>query len=407
MEFTRTRLSLLVVFDAIARTGSVTQAAQRMSLSQPALSHALAQLRGLFDDPLFVRGNGGLVMTPRARSLVDPVRRILDSALSLLQPAAFDPAMSDKELRIGFSECSMVMLGMPALARLRAEAPGMRIAAEIVDQVSDDRVQDGTLDMGLWYSDHEATSLRSEALLVDRYVGVVDARHPLAAQCRAGKPVTAKQYTRYPHVHTLLRGLGTDAVSVGVSKAGLSRSVASVGHSFMASFPLLIGSQAITAVPSMLAKAARLMSFDLATFELPFAIRPISYGLHWSERTDGDPASAWVRQVFRDTAARYRDRLAPLDDAHADRARVAGLVDHRDAGESRPVGNPARAVDRPAVDQPAQLALAAARGERHRLARRQLDAGIGWRVGDAQAAGLAGRAERAQAHRQVAPRGDA
>lgn len=309
MEFTRTRLSLLVVFDAIARTGSVTRAAQRMSLSQPALSHSLSQLRDMFDDPLFVRGNGSLIMTPRAQSLVDPVRKLLDTALSLLQPATFDPATSDKELRIGFSECAMVMLGMPALARLRAEAPGMRISAEIVDQVSDGRVKDGTLDMGLWYSEQEATSLRSELLLVDRYVGVVDARHALAARCRPGKPVTAKQYTRYPHRHTLLRGLGADHVSAAVSNAGLSRSVASVGHSFMTSFPVLIGSPAITAVPSMLAKTASLMSFDLATFELPFAVSPISCALHWNERTDSDPASAWVRQVFRETAARYRNRL--------------------------------------------------------------------------------------------------
>ena len=305
MDLSRTKLSLLIVFDAIARTGSVTQAAEQMSMTQPALSHSLARLREMFNDPLFIRGKGGLVMTPKAQSLVDPVRNLLDSAASLLQPPEFDPATSDKELRVGLSECTMLMIGMPALTRLRAQAPGMRIVVEIVDRVSDRNVQDGLLDMGMWYSDQKPSALLSEPLIVDRYVGVVHASHPLAAQCREGVPVTTEQYTKFRHVHTVLRGLSGDHVAAAAASAGLSRSVAFVGNSFLTNFPMLINSQAIAAVPSLLAKAARLMSFDLWTFELPFEVRPISYRLCWSERTENDPASAWVRQVFREAGPQY------------------------------------------------------------------------------------------------------
>lgn len=302
MDLTRTKLSLLIVFDAIARTGSVTQAAEQMSMTQPALSHSLARLREMFNDPLFIRGKGGLVMTPKAESLVAPVRGLLDSASSLLQPPEFDPATSDKELRVGLSECSMIMLGLPALMRLRTQAPGMKIVVQIVDRVSDRSVQEGLLDLGLWYSNQAPSALLSDALIVDRYVGAVHATHPLAAQCREGIPVTAEQYISYKHIHTVLRGLD-DNVTKGVTSAGLSRSVTFVANSFLTNFPMMIASGTIATLPSMLVRAARLMAFDVVAFELPFEVKPISYRLMWSERTDADPASAWVRQVFREVGA--------------------------------------------------------------------------------------------------------
>jgi len=76
----RKNLALLIVFDVVAELRSVTRAADRLSLSQPALSHSIARLRVLFGDPLFVRGRGGLTLTPRAQSLVGPVRALLQKA---------------------------------------------------------------------------------------------------------------------------------------------------------------------------------------------------------------------------------------------------------------------------------------------------------------------------------------
>ena len=303
MDLSRTKLSLLIVFDAIARTRSVTHAAEEMGVTQPALSHSLARLRKMFNDPLFVRGMGRLVLTPKAEAMVGPVRGLLESATSILQRPEFDPATSDKELRIGLSECSMVMVGMPALVRLRAEAPSMRVTMEIVDRLPDRSVREGPHDMGLWYADEEPPALLSEPLIVDRYVGVVNGEHPLAAQCRDGVPVSAEQYTSYRHIHTVLRGHGGDHVADAVSEAGLSRIIEFIGSSFVMILPLLTVSHAIAVVPSRMAEAARRMSLELVTFELPFEVQPISYRLLWSPRTDKDAPSAWVRQVFREAAA--------------------------------------------------------------------------------------------------------
>lgn len=82
----RKKLTLLIVFDAVAEARSVTVAAERLSVSQPALSHALARLRRMFGDPLFVRSSHGIVLTPRAEALVEPVRNLLANARAILDP---------------------------------------------------------------------------------------------------------------------------------------------------------------------------------------------------------------------------------------------------------------------------------------------------------------------------------
>ena len=82
----RANLSLLIVFDVVAETRSVTAAAERLSLSQPGISHSLIKLRLMFDDPLFVRGRRGLTLTPRAESLVEPVRELLSKAKTIFAP---------------------------------------------------------------------------------------------------------------------------------------------------------------------------------------------------------------------------------------------------------------------------------------------------------------------------------
>lgn len=100
----RKNLALLIVFDAVAEARSVTVAAERLSLSQPALSHSLTKLRHMFDDPLFVRSRRGLLLTPRAEALVEPVRDLLASARAILRPTPA-PAVAREAALGGPSAC--------------------------------------------------------------------------------------------------------------------------------------------------------------------------------------------------------------------------------------------------------------------------------------------------------------
>ena len=126
-------LNLLKALDALIETRSVTRAAGRLGLSQPAVSGMLARLREVFGDPLFLRAQRGLLPTPRTEALAVPLKRMLAKAEALLQPATFDPATAQGTLRIAATDYAQAALVLPLLAVLRREAPGLRIAVQPVD----------------------------------------------------------------------------------------------------------------------------------------------------------------------------------------------------------------------------------------------------------------------------------
>lgn len=296
----RKGLNLLIVFDVVAEMRSVTAAAERLSLTQSALSHALRRLRDLFDDQLFVRTPTGLALTPRAEALVGPIRELLYSAETLLQPEAFDPATFDKEVRLGIGEWCPFLLDGPSLVRLREAAPRLRLSIDTVDGDRERKVQEGAFDVGLWYADHVPPSLNATELFLDRYVGVVDSGHPLAAPDR---PVSLRDYLAHPHLNVDLPGMRKDPLRRALERHGAERTISLSMPSFLAAFPPLAQSTLVATVPSQLAAAAQRLGLRLATFDLPFETGPLPYRLFWSERTDSDPASEWLRRTLADAFA--------------------------------------------------------------------------------------------------------
>lgn len=296
----RKGLNLLIVFHAVAETRSVTAAADRLSLTQSALSHALRRLRDLFDDQLFVRGHNGLTLTPRAEALVQPIQELLASAEALLHPQDFDPLTFDGEIRLGITEACLLLLDLPTLARLRNAAPRLRLSFDAPGTEGDRRVEEGQFDIGIWYADAVSPTLRSTELFADRYVGVAHPNHALA-QVKA--PITANAYRESLHFHLDLPGLRQDPLLAALERHDVQRTVAVRTTSFLPTFPPLAQASLVGAVPSHLATTARRMGIDLGTFELPFEIEPLSFRMVWSDRTDKDPASSWLRTMLAEAFA--------------------------------------------------------------------------------------------------------
>ena len=127
-------LNLLRVFDAVLHEGTVTAAAARLELTQPAVSNALARLRALLGDPLFVRTASGMEPTPFARGVAEPVRQalaLLDSALA--HGPGFDPASATRTFRFYMSDVGQVEFLPPLMERVQRVAPGVRLEAVAVD----------------------------------------------------------------------------------------------------------------------------------------------------------------------------------------------------------------------------------------------------------------------------------
>src|SRR6185295_9310517 len=146
-------LNLLRVFDAVLQERSVTAAAARLGLTQPAVSNALARLRRLFDDVLFVRTPAGMDATPFARELGEPVRQ----ALALLESAlahgpGFDPATSTRAFRFYMSDIGQVEFLPPLVERVQRTAPGVRLEAPAleVDDIGD-ALAAGALDIAVGF----------------------------------------------------------------------------------------------------------------------------------------------------------------------------------------------------------------------------------------------------------------
>jgi DNA-binding transcriptional LysR family regulator len=296
MNINRVDLNLLVVFDAVARTRSVSAAAERLALSQPAVSHALNRLRDVMHDPLFIRSRGQLVLTPRADALVDPVREILAAVTGVLTPDTFDPATSTRVFRIGASEYAMSTV-VPSLVRaLRSLASATSLEVIAVGERTLAQLESGELDCAFWGAKPPDSPFLSSELFRERFIGVVCARHPIAIKAGDGA-ITLHDYLAFPHVMVGFRDPRLSPVDATLAEMGRSRKVGVVTPSFASNVASLRGTDLVMSIPSRLASSAA--APDLVMFDLPLDVPDYAYSLVWHQRTATDAACRWLSGIIR------------------------------------------------------------------------------------------------------------
>jgi len=309
----RKNLALLIVFDVVAEMRSVTLAAERLSLSQPALSHSLGKLRQLFGDRLFVRGRGTLMLTPRAEALAPAVRRLLANATSILRPVRPDPATFDRDLRIAVSDTCRLALGETVLRRVRERAPGLRLHVGPLEAGSEVRLAEGALDLVIGKEAPVPRALRSIEIHRDRLVGVVAASHALAGRARANA-VTLDAWIAHPHVAVSMPGVISDRVGAALAALGIRRPIGERATSFVQALSSVAGQSLVAAVPTLLVAALRPSLPDLVTFDLPVRTAPVRQRLVWHPSTDSHADLSWLRETIRAVVhdAVAADRFDPV-----------------------------------------------------------------------------------------------
>jgi len=296
----RIDLNLLVVFAAIAETGSVTAAARKLALSQPAVSHALNRLRDVTKDALFVRGRAGLVPTPRAEAMVSPVRDALAVLGGALQPDRFDPGSAGRSFRLGVSDYALATLGQPLMRAVRAQAPGVGLEFRLVDERSLAMLETGALDGLFWGADAPEPPVQGLDLFREHLVGLVCARHPLAGAAREGA-LTLEDYLAFPHIVVSWREPHRSAVDAALDRLGRQRRVGVVSPNFTANIAALAGTDLIMSLPARMADS--LASPALVQFSLPLELADYPYRFLWHLRTARDPGMIWLREIVRQAAA--------------------------------------------------------------------------------------------------------
>jgi LysR family nod box-dependent transcriptional activator len=295
-------LNLLVALDALLSERSVTRAAQRVGLSQPGMSNALARLRGAFDDPLLVRQGAVLVPTSRAESLAGPVR----DALALIRgaidaPAAFDPGHDRRAFRLSCSDYSVLMLIGPLVRALAAEAPGLSI--EVLPRLADagHALAGGSIDLVIEPPEIMGrTDLPAMRLWDDRWMCCVWDGNP-----RVGAEMTLELFTSLGHLIYSMGGGGQPVARPGLalSRLRIDRRIDLSVESFLLAPFLLQETDLVTLVPAR-AEAFLRRTGAIRLLEPPVAIPELVEMLWWHPRASADPAHTWLRARIGELAAR-------------------------------------------------------------------------------------------------------
>jgi LysR family transcriptional regulator, nod-box dependent transcriptional activator len=289
-------LNLLVALDALLRECNVTQAGNRLNLSQPAMSGALARLRSHFGDELLVPVGRRMVRTPLGDELVEPVREILLQVKGTLEAKArFDPATSTRHFSIACSDYVVTVLMADVFRRIRCDAPYMTFELRSLGARADEALDSGELDFLIVPPDEKFDLHRSEVLFEDTFTCVA-----WSANEHVGDRLTPDEYLNFGHV---IVNVGASPVGnideVYLRKNKRRRRVELSAPSFALAAQLVIGTDRITTITARL--AARLAKvLPLKLVPLPIEIPRLVEVLHWHRVHDGDPAHIWVRGMFHE-----------------------------------------------------------------------------------------------------------
>ncbi|MGY3529617.1 LysR family transcriptional regulator [Bradyrhizobium sp. USDA 4452] len=291
----RIDLNLLVHLDALLTERSVTRAAGRVGIGQSAMSHNLARLRELFDDELLTRAADGMRLTPRAMTLVDPVRTALAQVETvLLRDQSFDPATAVRTFRLGLSDSMEILIVPRLLARMREIAPGIHLRLYNVDssRLLDDLDAD-EVDIALSYGQiqHGQLHHKQRVLFTESFLCMFNAE-----KTGIKPPISLEDYVRLPHVLTSLRpGLTVRGfVDDALEELGLQRSVALTTPRFL-TVPYLVAQAPV--IVTMGARLARRFAADLglSLSPPPVKVKDVTVSLLWHASYHHDPAHVWLR----------------------------------------------------------------------------------------------------------------
>lgn len=305
MRFQRLDLNLLVALDALLTERSVSLAAERVCLSQSAMSSALGRLREYFGDELLVLKGRQMVLTARADELIEPVRAVLEQIrTTIAAPQVFDPATSDRVIRIMASDYVTDVVLAESLNEMQRDAPHMRFEIQPMSEHIVETLERGFVDLLITIDHAISADHPSQLLFEDDYVVVGWDENPAMAQT-----LTREAYFALEHV---VAGFGRGKVSAFddwfMRRQKTARKIKVLVPSFLSMSAFIVGSQRIATVHRRMAR--RLTQYlPLSIREVPFEIPSIRETIQWHVSNDNDPALRWVVERLTLAAQASTDAL--------------------------------------------------------------------------------------------------
>ena len=289
---------LLEALEALLSTCSVTEAAKRMHLSPPAMSHTLARIREVMGDPILVRAGRGLVPTPRALELVDPLRQAIAQVNALFTQVTDQGLTSvNRTFVIRAPEGVSVVFGAPLALVLEEIMPNARVQFVPEQHGDTSALREGRIDLDIGTMHHRDPETEIVPLAEQTLVGAVRTGHPLL-QSR----ITVARYAAERHVVATAREMERSAVDVALTSYGHERFVAIAVHSSHAALVVAARSQLVATVPEPMARGMQAF-LGLEIFELPLDVPKVPIILAWHPRNYLDR----IHRALRDSVRRVLD----------------------------------------------------------------------------------------------------
>jgi LysR family transcriptional regulator, nod-box dependent transcriptional activator len=299
MRFRHLDLNLIIYLDALLAERSVSRAAERVHISQSAMSDALARLRVYFQDKLFVQVGRSMVPTPLAASMLQPIRDILLQVESVATTnVQFDPRSSRRNISILASDYVTDVLLNRALLRMSREAPGITVE---IRHFTGSFVQDfeqGNLDLLITPRGYATERHLGTTLYTEDFVCVV-----WKGNRKIGKSLSFDQYKSLGHIRVTLGDWRISTYDEWFLKhRGDVRRIELVVPSFRMALQFVTGTERVLTCHRRHARIY-VKQYDLKLVKAPFDIPPIELQMQWHKYRDQDPALAWFRELLQSEAS--------------------------------------------------------------------------------------------------------
>lgn len=294
MHISKVDLNLFTVFDAIYTEGSVTRASAQLNLTQPAISHALARLRLIFDDPLFVRQGHAMVSTPLARSIIEPVRSALRGLeVTLADAGKFDPNFASKQFNLALRDVLESSLLPPLMKSISEQAPQITLAAIQVERrelVSE--LAAGTIDLAIDMLLPLPNEIQRQKIVQDTTVVIARKGHPVI---KNKAKLDLDSYLKAEHVLASSRRKGMGLEDFELSRLGLQRRIRLRCQHYFAACRVVSQTDLLLTMPERFARIAN-EHFDNQILTLPLPMPSWDVYLYWHQNVENDPANRWLRE---------------------------------------------------------------------------------------------------------------
>ncbi|MFZ6741754.1 LysR family transcriptional regulator [Undibacterium sp. JH2W] len=302
MNFLTLDLNLLRVFDAVMIEQNLTRAADKLAMTQPAVSNALKRLRHSLGDELLIRTAYGVKPTPRAETLWPAIRQALSSLESAIAPSSFDVSKAQTTFRMAMADATAA-LWMPTLVRaIENEAPGVNARmVPLTTREPRPMLMRGDIDIAIGFfpgvvaqltggQGAANSAIRHERLYSGHYVCVMRQDHPLA-----NSKLTLDDYCNAKHLLVSFSGRAHGLVDEALSQMGRERRILLTVNQFFTGGRVVANSDLLTVLPRHLISATG-MTEALIWKELPFTMPDVHIDMLWHERDSRNPAHQWLRQ---------------------------------------------------------------------------------------------------------------